>query len=106
MKQSHTVQKLKSIEGTVRQILKQEPITRDSDKLLVLKVWAEQNPEIRKTNHPFVFFASDWIKGKYVDPDTITRARRKIQKETPELRGEKYKIRHEEQERTRKEINE
>jgi len=85
------IQKINSIKKTVAKILMEEPGARDNDRLLMFKVWADQNPMIRKRN-PFLHeFAKDFINGEYADPESIRRTRQKVQEQHPELRGKHYK---------------
>lgn len=101
---SITVQKIKKVEPWVKRILEKIPETRDNDQLLILKVWAVENPALRNDSHSFKLFATQLLENKYTNSDTITRCRRKLQEKHPELRGEKWNDRHQEQERTRSEI--
>jgi len=86
--------KIKSIKNTVERILRDEPETRDNDRLLMLKVWAVQNPHIRFHGYTFISFAKDFIKAGYADPESIRRARQKLQEENEALRGKSYRLRH------------
>jgi hypothetical protein len=103
---SITVKKIKKLKPVVQEILEQSPKARDDDKLLILKVWAHQNPNIRKPDFPFVNFAALFLDNQYAETESIRRTRQKLQEEMPELRGELYKNRHKEAGFTRKEIKE
>lgn len=81
------IQKIKHMRDKVKEILLNKPKTRDNDFLLILKVWAEQNPELRDINYSFVQFAIDFRDGKYAHPETIRRNRPYLQNKYPELRG-------------------
>ena len=87
--------RIRSIKQTVEKILRQYPETRDNDRLLMLKVWAVQNPQLRLSDFTFWSFAKDFINAEYTDPESIRRARQKLQEEIPELRGRSYHQRHE-----------
>lgn len=102
--QSYFIKKIKKLEVIVEKLLLNQPDTRDNDKLLILKVWAYQNPIIRSNDFNFVSFATDYLKGEYADSESITRARRKLQENNPNLRGEKWYERHQESEEVRKQI--
>lgn len=106
MSSSITVQKLKKVEPAVIKCLQQIPAARDNDTLLILKIWAAENPALRDPLYPFVNFAAQLLDDQYTKADTITRCRRKIQELYPELRGDKWQDRHNEAENTRKEIKE
>lgn len=77
------------IADTVEKILREQPETRDDDKLLILKVWAEQNPELRNPNFNFLSFGEGFLRGRYANPESIRRSRQKIQEHMPELAGTK-----------------
>lgn len=72
----------------VKQILQTYPTTRDSDKSLIWQVWVKggyvQNGVITK-----------WDFFDATTPESITRARRKVQEDHPELRGKTYEKRRE-----------
>lgn len=60
------------VEPTVERILRDYPATRDSDRKLILSVWWFQDNNFDKDFKRF-------FQEKAVMPETITRARRKIQ---------------------------
>lgn len=93
--------KMKSVKDVVERLLFEHPETRDNDRLLIVKVWAEQNPNLRSKFFSFRRFAVDFIEGKYADPESIRRTRQKAQEKYPDLRGEKYYERHKEEEAVR-----
>jgi len=102
--ESYVIKKIKKLEVIVEKLLLHQPDTRDNDKLLILKVWAYQNPNIRSSDFSFISFATDYLKGDYADSESITRARRKLQENNPHLRGEKWYERHQEAEEVKKQI--
>jgi hypothetical protein len=77
---------------TVEDILLKCPETRDNDRLLILRVWAKQKPEINETS--FWGFADQFLKGYFTDTESIRRTRQKLQELKPELRGETFYLRH------------
>ncbi len=77
----------------VEQILIDHPATRESDELLILKVWAVQHPQIRNKEFPFMMFASGFINKKFHSTESIRRSRQKIQEKREDLRGSNYKKR-------------
>ena len=81
------ITKIRSISSVVREILTEYPETRNSDRLLILKVWAAQNPYLRNKTHSFVEFSKGFIGNEYADTESIRRSRQKIQQESPELKG-------------------
>ena len=88
------IRRIKSIKNIVKKILTEEFDARDNDRLLICKVWAEQDPEIRIKNYSFVHFAKKYIKGEFADTESIRRIRQKLQEQHPELRGHSYWKRH------------
>lgn len=104
MGQSITVKKIKDLSETVKRCLEQVPETRDDDRLLFLKIWGLQNPNIRSDAFSFKMFAVGFLARKYVEPSSISRTRQLLQAEHRELRGKKWYIRHKEGDDTRDEI--
>jgi hypothetical protein len=80
----------------VMTLLKQHPHLRDSDEKLVANVWHNEigNPSAISAFAMLELYAN----GKLTNSDYITRVRRKLQEEYPELRGKLYKERHKKQE--------
>ena len=103
--ESYTVRKIKDLKPLVREILYKFPEARDNDRILVLKVWAYQVPELRQKGLLFNDFAVAFIKGEFYESKTIERTRRTVQRIYPETRGLKYAERHAEAEAVRTEIN-
>lgn len=92
----------------IHQLLKDYPKLRDSDLSLVAQVW---NDEMWYAGHDVnrmraTEFIDRVFLGEVTPPETITRIRRKLQQENPELRGEKYKKRHAAQEDVKEELRE
>ena len=98
------IKEIKRIKPLVKELLQDFPLTRDNDNLLLLKVWAEQDNTLRKEKL-FSDFSVGMIAGKYMKFESISRARRKVQEENPELRGRYYKDRKELAEEIRLGIN-
>lgn len=83
----------KTVKDRVKQLLMQYPSCRDNDQRLKWNYWFfqlkhEHNSDMNEVSA--TSFAHLQIKGKLTDGDVITRARRKMQEEHPELRGYKY----------------
>lgn len=98
------IKEIKRIKPLVEKLLQEFPLTRDNDNLLLLKVWAEQDNTLRM-NKLFSDFSVGMIAGKYMKFESVSRARRKVQEENPELRGRYYKDRKELAEEIRLGIN-
>ena len=82
--------KINNIKKTVEKILRTCPETRDNDRLLMLKVWAAQNPYLRDPQFNFISFSYGFLQQEYADPESIRRTRQKLQEQDPSLRGKVY----------------
>jgi hypothetical protein len=101
-----TTKKILNLQDKVEILLIKYPSLRDCDKLLSSKMW---DIELRKLNlnpktTPTEIFFSLYQKGSLSNAELIGRARRKLQKEKEELRGETWYDRHTEAEHTRRTI--
>ncbi len=84
------IQKIKNIKSTVFEVLNTEPGTRDNDRLLMFKIWALQNKELKLDDYSLWHFAQDFINGRYADPESIRRNRQILQKRHVSLQGNSY----------------
>ena len=66
----------------VEKALSELPITRGSDRHLIVAVWHYQNPQWRLD-------PAKWVLGQAIMPGTITRIRRKLQEQGLYLPEEK-----------------
>ena len=94
------------IKQTVIDLLKQYADFKDNDQQLVAWYW---NLEMEAmgypvTNTPTTKFLKLMAFGKLTSSDTITRVRRLIQEENPELRGKKYNERQAKQSIVKKDL--
>lgn len=109
--QSVIVPKIKSTKDKVIRIITSvnNSKCRDNDERLVAVFWWNEIHEKKLSLNPngltIVDFLQMYSEGKLTSADIITRARRKAQEENPELRGKKWKQRHEEEKLVRDEIN-
>lgn len=89
-------EKLQKLEKVIEEILRNDDLARKDDCYLILKVVEKKYPtETGKTFAQVMFGA----KNKGISFESITRARRKVQKKYPELKDKKTaEIRNEEQE--------
>lgn len=86
---------MKNYYSTVRQILIENPATRDDDMLLYGAFMAKFNlVSYDKTFYDVMAHAKSWGLPSY---ESITRARRKVQEKEPLLQGKKRKARMEEE---------
>jgi len=92
---SIALNKIKDMQNRVELLLKLFPAYRDCDTKLVAHIWMQQIGGIDKMMEINLY---DWMK-MWIDnpniasPETISRARRKIQESNADLRGEHYKLR-------------
>jgi len=109
--QSVIVPKIKSTKDKVIRIITSvnNSKCRDNDERLVAVFWWNEIHEKKLSLNPngltIVDFLQMYSEGKLTSADIITRARRKAQEENPELRGSKWKERHDEEKLVRDEIN-
>jgi altronate dehydratase len=92
---------IKKVGDIVEKLLREDKKYRDSDKKLSAKIWAIQCGGMDKLKEISAYeFLCEYVNEdtQLISQESIGRARRKIQEETPELRGEKYAQRQNEQE--------
>lgn len=85
-----------NVTDNVEKLLKDIPITRDDDSRLVATYYYYFQKRFVKDKTAEEFLKT-MAAGQLVSSDLITRTRRKLQEHNPELRGEKWKERHERQ---------
>lgn len=90
-KQKAVERKLREAERIVTELLTETPITRDDDRLLVWLFWRKQYERIDR--YTLEMFRSAFLGGMLSPPETITRARRKVQVKREDLRGITYEVR-------------
>lgn len=84
---------------------------RDSDEKLIAFIWRDEverkygNDALLKMS-AYDFLKDCFIGGVISSSDSITRARRKVQENNPDLRGKLYAARQEQENKFRKGINE
>lgn len=76
------------IVDTVKSILISYPKAKDNDRYINCAVWNRERLNLGITTLDEFFHA--YSDGKLTNHDTITRVRRKLQEEFPELRGTSY----------------
>lgn len=102
------VNEIKELAEKVKTLLMSYPHLRDSDKKLVSTVWAMDIAVELKTKVDSVTalqLLEALAEGKLSNHDSITRARRKVQQDNPDLRGTKYEERKKEAKDTKENIN-
>lgn len=70
---------------TVKEVLEQYPDTRDSDKKLMWLIWSRQLE--KSTSESISHY--DFLSKQVTTPESITRARRKVQQTHEHLRATK-----------------
>lgn len=81
----------KQLTPKVRYILHEVPEARDSDFLLISEIW---HRDIERQDLNYKEVLKLMIDGKLAKPESITRARRKLQEYYPKLRGKNWLKRH------------
>ena len=99
------IEKIKNKEFIVKDILIKFPKTRDNDSRLLAHVWLYQcGGQSYAENISMWEFILDFTRKNFAEVSGITRCRRKLQEEHPELRGELYDQRHKLKESVAEEI--
>lgn len=105
------VPKIKSTKEKVIKLLESNVNYRNDDEKLVARYWWDElniNKEVIQVgikSLDAIGLLRMYSEGKLTSADIITRARRKAQEKNPELRGSKWKKRHDEEKLVRDEIN-
>jgi hypothetical protein len=84
------VEEIKKISVLVLTVLKNNLESRDDDSILYENIWKLQGAKKSMTYKKFI---KGLIDGEFAHPETISRARRKIQEVRKELRGKLYNVR-------------
>lgn len=95
-----------NITSTVKMLLNQFPETRDNDDVLIVKVWAEEHPEIKVKGYLLKDFTLAFKAGKFSSTETIRRTRQKLQEEFESLRGDSYAKRQKKQSKIKEQLTE
>lgn len=87
-----------NVEERVKHLLIHRPILRDNDKalwLVYLNRFHDMRSRVEKSASPYIEFRTILLNPKTPMFESISRARRKIQENHPELRGKSYTKRKE-----------
>jgi len=100
----------KGLQEVVKTFLEKREDLRDSDPKLIANVWRKEVERLNGKDSlsnmsAYDFFAFYLVTDKISSADSITRARRKIQQDNAELRGNNYKERQAQEKEFRKEVN-
>jgi len=91
------------VQEQVKILLQTYPKLRDNDVRLVASYYYNNISNINQISA--IDFLQIMVNGNLPSPDTITRARRKIQEKHPELRGVNYVERQKLEKQVRENIN-
>ena len=95
----------KAIEERIIDLLSTLPALKDSDDRLIANFWLQELGGGKKAAEISAYeFLKKYSLGELTMADSITRIRRKVQKEHPELRGETYKLRPEHEHKIEKDL--
>ena len=94
------------IKDTVKALIMQYTDFKDNDNQLVAWIWKLELEALGypSTNTPASNFFKMMAWGKFTSSETITRVRRKLQEEFPELRGKNYDKRQAKQSEVKKDL--
>jgi len=95
-----------NITSTVKMLLEKFPECRDNDNILIVKVWAEEKPEIKTKGYLLKDFTLSFKEDKFSSTETIRRTRQKLQEEFESLRGKNYNKRQKRQENIKEQLKE
>ena len=97
-------QRMTNILPSVKTMLQENQRLRDSDERLMATMWFKHIGEDKVKDLTAINLLQKLSDGKLPSYESISRCRRKIQEEKPELRGEKWKERHDAEEAVKTEI--
>ena len=93
---------MRLVKDKVIELLRADARYRDDDNKLIARIWFHEFEKCPGDS------ATDFLKalalGILTSSESIRRSRQKVQEENPELRGTKYKARHEEAEKFKEEL--
>ena len=95
---------MKNMLDKVINLLTKHPSLRDSDERLTANIWYNNIKNVKEINA--ITLLSRFAEGKLPSYESISRCRRKIQEEKPELRGKKWAKRHSKQKIIKEQIKE
>lgn len=104
---SSVISKLKTISEKVTHYLKIKNEYKDNDEKLVATAWFNELKDMGfdPTQMSAFSFLKLYAENRLTSADIITRARRLVQAENKELRGEAWYKRHKEEKEVREQIN-
>ena len=97
------LKQLIKVQDSVKFLLEAYPKSRDNDVRLVASYYYNNIANINQMSA--IELLEVMVNGNLPSPDTITRARRKIQEKHPHLRGVKYEEKQKFEKQVRENIN-
>lgn len=82
------------IQELVEVYLRTHPAMRDDDMLLIANIWITKIGPLRAEEMTAKKFLSLFANSDLPNPETIRRLRQKLQETKPDLRGKRYRERH------------
>lgn len=89
------ISKIRTAKEIVTYFLNLRAELRDDDNRLMANIWARELKDTGILDMSAWDFLNMFSKGILTSPESIRRARQKVQEENPHLRGKSYKARHE-----------
>jgi len=96
--------KMSNILDKVINLLTDHPSLRDSDERLTANIWHDHIKNVDEIDA--LTLLSRFAEGKLPSYESISRCRRKVQEEKPELRGKKWFKRHAKEAIIKKQVKE
>ena len=81
------IDKILNKRSAVEELLTHYPELRDSEKRVVVNIWAKEIEKMGLPIEPYTPFFKLFLEGKISNHDSITRCWRKVQEDNPQLRG-------------------
>ena len=97
---------IKKLEEQVETVLNKYPDTRDNDQMLISLVWMNTVGKDRLKKMSGWDLLTMLSRKQLPNPESIRRSRQKLQENNEDLRGDKYKLRHQYEKDVKKEIKE
>ncbi len=98
------MKKMSKIKDQVHKLIAVKPELRDNDLRLIAEYYFYHVGREEIKNLSAIDLLSMMAEGKLPHSESITRVRRKLQEEYPDLRGKTYKARKQEEEKVRQQI--
>jgi len=98
----------KALADKLEALLKEKPAYRDSDRALIVRLWSDAVGGVKGTRGVTLYdFLLEYLQedGRFLTTESVGRVRRKLQKDNPQLRGERWEERHKEEQKIIKSLN-